>query len=136
MLCFLNEKLGLFVPEIGFRGLASGSNMQVASPGCRHPMEFFNSIKKVDNDLITDTIKNKKLTVEAILVDENSELIADSIKALSNNFDAVYSAKNQYNLVPSVNILTDNITLKVIFVVPMIILFVGYVVWRYRKNKK
>lgn len=85
---------------------------------------------------ITDTINNKKLTVEAILVDENSELIADSIRALSNNFDAVYSAKNQYNLVPSVNILKDNITLKVIFVVPMIILFVGYVVWRHRKNKK
>ena len=85
---------------------------------------------------IMDTIRNKNISVEAILMDDNAELMADSVKALTNVPDAIYSAKNQYNLVPSVNILTDNITLKIMFVIPMIILFVGYIVWRHRKNKK
>ena len=53
-----------------------------------------------------------------------------------NKNDAIYSIKNKYNYIPSGNILTDNITLKIMFVIPMIILIIGYAVWRHRKNKK
>ena len=85
---------------------------------------------------IKDNIRNKNVAVEAILLDDNSELIVDTIRILMDKNDAIYSVKNKYNYVPSGNILTDNIALKVMFVIPMIILIVGYVVWRHRKNKK
>ena len=98
---------------------------------------YSNSVIATNTPISTmDTIKNKKLSVEAILFDDNAELIADSIRALSNNTEAIYSVKKSNNLVPSINILTDNITLKIIFIIPMIILFVGFIVWRHRKNKK
>lgn len=85
---------------------------------------------------LPNSLSDKRIKMEAILVNNNSELIADSINLLANNSDSVYSAKSKYHLVPSVNILTDGITLKIIFIIPMIVIIVGFAIWRYRKNKK
>lgn len=98
---------------------------------------YSNSVMATNTPIsIKDSVKNKNVSVEAILLDDNAELIVDTIRTLMDKNDAIYSIKNKYNYVPSGNILTDNITLKIMFVIPMVILIIGYVVWRYRKNKK
>lgn len=98
---------------------------------------YSNSVMATNTPIsIKDNVKNKNVSVEAILLDNNSELIVDSLRVLMNKNDAIYSIKNKYNYIPSGNILTDNITLKIMFVIPMIILIIGYAVWRHRKNKK
>ena len=85
---------------------------------------------------LTDSITNKKLAVETIILDNNSELTADTISTLIDSDEIEFKNKSKYNMVPSINILLDGITLKIIFIIPMIILIIGYFVWRYRKNKK
>lgn len=98
---------------------------------------YSNSVFATNNPVVlTDSITNKKVAVETISLDNNSELTADTINALINNDGMSFESKSKYDLVPSINILTDGITLKVIFVIPMIIIIIGYFVWRYRKNKK
>lgn len=98
---------------------------------------YSNSVVATNSPIfIFNTIMNKKISVEAILLDDNVDMIADSIKELSNQNNSIYLSKNKYNLVPSRCLLTDKITLKIIFVIPMIIVLAGYVVWRHRKNKK
>lgn len=98
---------------------------------------YANSVFALNSPIfISDSVTKKKLAVEMIMIDSNEELIANSIKYLSDNSDTVYIQKNHYNIVPSTNIITDGITLKIIFVIPLIVIFIGYFVWRYRKNKK
>ena len=98
---------------------------------------YSNSIFALNSPIpVIDSITNKKMAIEMIILDHNEELIANSIKYLSGNADIIYVQKKHYNMVPSSNIITDGITLKIIFAIPLIIIFIGYFVWRYRKNKK
>ena len=69
-------------------------------------------------------------------MDDNEELIADSLINLLDDDNITYNKKIRSEVVPAVGILKDGITLKVIFIIPIIVLIIGYAVWRYRKNKK
>lgn len=98
---------------------------------------YSNSVFAVNSPIyLKDSISNKNIGVEMILIDDNEEIISNSIRYLINNNDIVMSKKVHYDLVPSSNLLTDGITLKIIFIIPMIIIFLGYFVWKNRKNKK
>ncbi|MBQ3407697.1 MAG: Gldg family protein [Clostridia bacterium] len=97
---------------------------------------FSNSIIATNSSIfLKDVIGNRKLAVNAILLDDNIDLISDSIKSLINSENTVFYTKTKYNIMPSANLLTDGITLKIIFVIPMLIILIGYIVWKHRKNK-
>lgn len=85
---------------------------------------------------INETYRNKKIALEMILMDDNEEIIADSLINLLDDDNITYNKKIRSEVVPAVGILKDGITLKVIFIIPIIVLIIGYAVWRYRKNKK
>ena len=98
---------------------------------------YSNSVVATNSTVyINDSVRNKKVAIEAILLDDNIDMVADSLKTLSNNSESIYISKSKYNLVPSKAILTDKITLKIIFIIPMIVVVLGYIVWKHRKNKK
>lgn len=98
---------------------------------------YSNSVFALNSPIvINDNVTKKRLAIEMVILDCNEELMANSIKYLSDNDDTVYVQKRHYSMVPSSNIITDGITLKIIFVIPLTIIFIGYFVWRYRKNKK
>lgn len=98
---------------------------------------YSNSVFAVNSPVyLKDSISNKNIGVEMILIDDNEEVVSNSIRYLINNNDIIMNKKVHYNLIPSSNLLMDGITLKIIFIIPMIIIFIGYFVWRHRKNKK
>lgn len=98
---------------------------------------FSNSVLFTNNPVfLNDRLSNKRMAVEAVLVDDNADMIINSVATLTNSQNAIYSAKRKYNIVPSINILNDRITLKIIFFIPVLILFIGFIVWKHRKNKK
>ena len=84
---------------------------------------------------IQDKVTNKNVGVELVYTDDNEEVLANSIKYLTENEDTIILRKKHYNTIPSISILKDGITLKLMFVLPMIVLFTGYIVWRRRKNR-
>jgi len=97
---------------------------------------FSSSIFSSNNPIyIKDVWTNKKLAVEAVLVDENQDIIIDSISALAEPDDHIFYKKSKFNVIPAKGIISDGITLKIIFGIPMFVLFIGYIIWRYRKNK-
>lgn len=85
---------------------------------------------------VQDVVTEKNVGVELVKLNDNEEILVDSIKYLTENNDTVIKRKRHYNSVPSINLLKDGITLKLVFVLPMIIIFIGYFVWRYRRNMK
>ncbi len=98
---------------------------------------YSNSVFAVNSPIyLNDSITSKKIGVDMVLINDNEDIIANSIRYLVDNEDTIVSRKAHYDLVPSSNLVTDGITLKIVFIIPMIILFIGYAVWRHRKNKK
>lgn len=98
---------------------------------------YSNSLFATDQAiLVQDIVTNKNVPVELICINDNEEIIANSIKYITENSDTIINRKKHFDSVPSVSLLKDGITLKLIFVIPMIIVIIGYVVWRHRKNKK
>lgn len=85
---------------------------------------------------VMDALTGNPTPVSMISIYDNEEVLTYSVRYLVQNSDSIISRKKYNNNVPSVKITKDGITLKIIFGLPLIILFVGYFVWRFRKYKK
>lgn len=85
---------------------------------------------------VIDALTGNATPVSMISIYDNEEVLTYSVKYLAQNSDSIISRKKYNNNIPSVKITKDGITLKIIFGLPLIILFIGYFVWRSRKYKK
>lgn len=98
---------------------------------------FSNSLFVSDRPVyVKDFITGKNVAVSLNYMNDNEEIIASSIKYLSENKNTIMARKKHYDTVPGVGLLKDGITLKIIFIIPVIIIAIGFIVWRHRKNKK
>lgn len=85
---------------------------------------------------VIDALTGNPTPINMISIYDNEEVLTYSVKYLVQNDNSIISRKKYNNNVPSVKITKDGITLKIIFGLPLIILFIGYFVWRSRKYKK
>lgn len=98
---------------------------------------FANSIFATDSNIsVKDTYQNISKTRRAILMNKNEELLERAIKYLTKNDDVVLLRKKYNDSIPTAKMLKNKGIVEMIFGMPMLIIIVGYIVWRTRKNKK
>ena len=98
---------------------------------------YSNSIFAVDQKiLIVEPITEVRESINMIYFDDNEEVLLNSIKYLSENNNSVLIRKLHYDTIPTIGLLENNINIQIMFGLPMIIIIVGYIVWRARRNKK
>lgn len=86
---------------------------------------------------IPDILNKEKISrSSAININNNQEILENSIKYLSNNTDSLILRKKYYNNIPTLNLLKSSTIVELLFGLPMIIIFIGYIVWRMRRNKR
>ena len=98
---------------------------------------YSNSIFATDQTItINDILTNETLKVPAISINDNEKAIVNSINYLINNDNRVFIRKNSLESIPTLKFIQSSICVQTIFVIPMIIIIIGYIVWRIRKSKK
>ena len=98
---------------------------------------YSNSIFATDQTLtINDILTNETLKVPAISINDNENAIVNSINYLINDNNRVFIRKKSLENIPTLKLLQSNIFIEIIFAIPMIIIIIGYIVWRIRKSKK
>ncbi|MBR3199446.1 MAG: Gldg family protein [Bacilli bacterium] len=85
---------------------------------------------------VKDFVTGKNVAVSLIYMNDNEEIITNSIKYLTENENTILARKKHYDTVPGIGLIKDGITLKIVFFIPVLIVFIGIMVWRHRKNKK
>lgn len=98
---------------------------------------FSNSLFATDRAIgVMDALTGNPSPVSMISIYDNEEVLTYSTRYLAQDNNSIISRKKYNNNIPSVKITKDGVTLKIIFGLPLIVLFVGYFVWRFRKYKK
>lgn len=98
---------------------------------------FSNSVFISDYNIsIKDKITSEVKTRATLSINDNEEIFEHAIKYLSENEDAILLRKPYSNSIPTVKLIENNGIVKLFFGLPLVVIFVGIIVWRHRKNKK
>lgn len=98
---------------------------------------FSNSVFISDYNIsIKDKITNSVKTRATLSINNNEELLEKSINYLSENKEALLLKKSYSNSISTIKLIENNEIIKLFFGLPLVVLFTGIIVWRYRKNKK
>ena len=98
---------------------------------------YSNSIFATDQTLlINNLINNEEMKVSAININDNENIIITSINHLINDNNRILIRKHNLENIPTLKFLQSNVLVKIIFAIPMMIIIIGYIVWRIRKSKK
>lgn len=99
---------------------------------------FSNSIFATDSTAIPikDILTGQNKKVKAIYCNNNEEILENSIKYLSDNTDSLILRKKYYDNIPTIKIIQNGTIVQILYGVPMLIILIGYIVWRIRKNKR
>lgn len=98
---------------------------------------FSNSVFISDYNIsIKDKITNETKTRATLSMNDNEEIFEQAIKYLSGNEDVVLVKKSYSDSIPTIKILENEGIIKLFFGLPLVVIFIGIIVWRHRKNKK
>ena len=99
---------------------------------------FSNSIFATDSTAvpIKDILTGQSQKGMAIYFNNNDEVLENSIKYLSDNTDSLILRKKYYDDIPTIKIIQNGTIVQILYGVPMLIILIGYIVWRIRKNKR
>ena len=98
---------------------------------------YSSSIFAMDQQVfVVDPITKSRHPVNMIFFNDNEEILLNSIKYLSQNNNSVLIRKQHYDNIPTIDLLNNNANVQIMFIIPMIIIVAGYIVWRIRRNKK
>ena len=97
---------------------------------------FSNSVFISDYNIsIKDKITNEVKTRATISTNDNEEIFEQAINYISENKEAILLKKQYSNSIPTLKLIENNGIVKLFFGLPLVIIFIGIIVWRYRKNK-
>ncbi|MBP3501882.1 MAG: Gldg family protein [Clostridia bacterium] len=99
---------------------------------------FSNSIFATDSTAIPikDILTGQSKKGKAIYINNNEEVLEKSIKYLSNNTESLILRKKYYDNIPTIKLIQSGTIVQILYGVPMLVILIGYIVWRIRKNKR
>lgn len=83
-------------------------------------------------DKVTSEVKNRA----TLYVNDNEAFFEQAIRYLANNEESLLLQKSYSNSVPTIKLIENDGIVKLFFSLPLIVLCIGIIVWRHRKNKK
>ena len=86
--------------------------------------------------LIVNPITNNTEATELVSLEDNMEVILKSVEYLADNNNSVMIRKLQYDYIPTIDFIRNNVNIELLFGIPFLLIIVGYIIWRVRKNKK
>ena len=117
--------------------LATMINKKIDDEKSSKLIVYANSIFATDSQIyIIDPITEEYSIIKSAFLDDNELILKNSINYLSENDNSVIIRKKYYDNISTIKMIKDNTMFQALYIIPLLILLIGFIVWRIRKNKK